>query len=377
MSTVLYRNPKGYEVTNFSNSQADLLRFCPHKYILARHLGLAQARVDPNLHFGNCAEEAIRMYHQSGLSPAQMFSELWAAAVREHGSSVTWEGWKTPESMDEAGRNLMRAYSNSYRRLGIRNPTFFTFRDRGQFTRDIGVNLQSVPDCIDDPEPHPHWGDGPRVIDIKCPESAPQMKYEGMVSLDEQLRTYSYTTGLRRVALLLLIKGNPGAELKAGSIRTYLGASKELLGRQVKIVEATKKSGVRISVNGTPESTSLSVDVAEVPNVRIFFAEGAVSVTEAEATAAGLLSEALMQSRRWEEYAMAEATLRSQESSLSYAEYSSRRRALLRLHFPQRPGLRFPNDRCSWCEMLGECLDRPDISAERLVRIDEKWLEDL
>ena len=376
---ILYRTPRGRPVENFSNAQADMLRFCPHKYILSRHLGLGPAKTDANLHFGNCAEEAIRTYHRAGLSPVQMFESLWEAAVREHGQTINWEGWKTPETLSVAGANLMRAYLHSHARLGIRRATFFTYAEREQFTRDIGVELQSVPDCIDDPEPHPRWGAGPRVIDIKCPDSSPSLPCDGMAALDEQLRAYSYTTGLRRVALLLLIKGNPDSEPKAGSTRTYLGPSKELLGRQVRVIEATKKTGtvVQLTENGGALGVPFAPEPGSIANVRLVLIEGSVTEEAAEATARSLREEAERQARRWSAYESELEQLDTDQSSISYAEFEQRRRSLLRRNFPQRPGFRFPNDRCSWCEMLGECLDRPDISAERLVRIDEKWLEEL
>ena len=40
-------------------------------------------------------------------------------------------------------------------------------------------------------------------------------------------------------------------------------------------------------------------------------------------------------------------------------------------YYPMQSGVRWPNDKCQRCEMLGLCLNDKQLVEERLVRVDD------
>jgi ribosomal protein L24 len=43
--------------------------------------------------------------------------------------------------------------------------------------------------------------------------------------------------------------------------------------------------------------------------------------------------------------------------------------------YPKLGGIRFPNQKCNFCEMRGICLDQPDLRDALLTRAGEEWLD--
>jgi hypothetical protein len=102
---------------------------------------------------------------------------------------------------------------------------------------------------------------------------------------------------------------------------------------------------------------------------RIQLIEARVDSGEALATVNLVAEEARQVANRWESFRATPA--------LSYiaADIDREDTTLIR-SYPQQPGMRFPDDKCSWCPMLGLCLKRPDLVKDRIIQVGEEWLEE-
>lgn len=403
---VFYESIKGRPQTNYSHSQAESSMFCPHKYGLERVRGLKEADKGSNLYFGRHIETAMRHLQRTGMDPVSEFARLWEAD--EKAKEATYKAkWASHASYLLAGKQILKLYQATQRQMGIINPVYYTYEERvvkEGFLDDS--SLEAVPDCIDWPEDHPVYGPGPRVIDIKFMGGRIDVKYEGMAKLDPQLRVYSWVTEMRRVALLAVYFGSPGPPDK-GDERTLV---EEVAGYSIGTKVYACDPAVNVSVPGTgdlvtdavveallgkketaklkkdakaagscwvavPKGQAFLAPLEALANVSIRLVEGHVTKEEAEGTVSLLRDEARADAARWLRYKEILSTI--PKDSMTWEEYEVATRKAMLVAYPQKPGIRFPNVKCQWCSMIGECLGRPDLSKDRLVRIGEEWIDEL
>lgn len=386
-----YVSPKGKAVGSFSHSQGTLHAACPTKYVAQRHLGYQDKGRAANMEFGNCVEGGLRSFYTQGEDPSDVFARLWEESLKKKNLEFK-DGWQNRDSLLECGRDLLRVFRVSRARFGIRDPRFYTYHEKMQAPLVAGSPYEYVPDIIDWPEEHNRWGTGGRVVDVKCSDSPYRDSPPGIAAMDLQLRLYAHGTGFRRVAFLVFVKGNPASPQRKGSSRTYTGSAVEGLatGDTVKFIDPPGMSGKAAdkAKDELKASGRACVEFAGKPYVvqtkdlspqRIQFIEARVSDTMAASAAEWLKREALQVSENWERYRGEVERLLTPEvvKGLTSEQYDSAVFDIATKEFPPKPGMKFPNDQCGWCEILGLCLKDKKVVEERLVRIQDDWLEGL
>jgi len=360
---IFYETPQGKPVESFSHTQYALSKFCPRKYILARHFGWKQWPPSASMEFGKCVEAAVRAFYEGGAVAEESFTSRWLefkdAKLDYTDDDKDWQ------HLDSVGRELMRVFTASASRLGISSPKFYDYQSRLKKDFLSGSKLDCIPDLIDWPTPHPQWGDGARLVDIKTSGIAYREEPDGLAALDEQLRVQSWVTGIERVAFLVFVKS--GTELtqrkgrQATALASILGVAKP--GETVTLAESPKdhKWGKELKAQGlllveVGKNFPVPVAASSLSGARIQLVEARIDLEEAAATVSLIAEEARQASARWDSF---------------HAEPSS-----LIAAYPQRPGMKFPDDKCSWCPMLGLCLNRPNLVKERIIQAGEEWLEE-
>lgn len=362
---IFYETPQGKPVQSFSHTQYALSKFCPRKYILMRHFGWRQWPPPANLEFGKCIEAAIRAFYEAGLPPGLSFPEQWAqfkdTKLDYSDDDKDWE------HLDSVGRELMRVFAAIAGSLDISQPKFYEYRSRLKKDFLPGSALDCIPDFIDWPTPHPKWGEGARLVDIKTSAAPYKAEPEGLPAFDEQLRVQSWVTGIERVAFLVFVKSGTELTQRKGRQATLLADIPGLAkaGATVTLAEAPKdhkwarelkEQGLLLVDFGNGHTTFVPVAASILSGARIQLIEARIDSDEAAATMSLIAEEAKQVASRWEIF----HALPSTEIAL----------------YPQRPGMRFPDDKCSWCPMLGLCLKRPDLVKERIIQAGEEWLEE-
>ena len=378
---IFYETPQGKPVESFSHTQYALSKFCPRKYILMRHFGWRQWPPPANLEFGKCVEAAVRAFYEAGTPPELSFPARWEK-FKDTKLDYTDDD-KDWSHLDSVGRELMRVFVAIAGSLGISQPKFYDYQSRLKKDFLPGSHLDCIPDFIDWPTPHPKWGEGARLVDIKTSAKSYPTEPEGLAAQDEQLRVQSWVTGIERVAFLVFIKSGTELAQRKGRQATLLADIHGLarLGRSVTLAESPEdkkwakelKAGGLFLVdlgNSVPRPLRIvTVAASMLSGARIQLIEARVDSGEALATVNLVAEEARQVANRWESFRATPA--------LSYiaADIDREDTTLIR-SYPQQPGMRFPDDKCSWCPMLGLCLKRPDLVKDRIIQVGEEWLEE-
>ena len=364
---IFYETPQGKPVESFSHTQYALSKFCPRKYILMRHFGWRQWPPPANLEFGKCVEAAVRAFYEAGTPPEVSFRAQWEK-FRDIKLDYTDDD-KDWSHLDFVGQELMRVFAAIAGSLGISQPKFYDYQSRLKKEFLPGSPLDCIPDFIDWPIPHPKWGEGARLVDIKTAAKPYPTEPEGLAAQDEQLRVQSWVTGIERVAFLVFVKSGTELTQRKGRQATLLADISGLAkaGMSVTLAESPEnkkwakelKAQQQLLVDfGKGYTTSVPVAASMLSGARIQLIEAHIDPEEAAATMSLIAEEANQVAERWKAFICAEPE-----------------RAVV-AGYPQRPGMRFPDDKCSWCPMLGLCLKRPDLVKDRIIQAGEEWLEE-
>lgn len=382
---ILYTSPNGKQVSNHSYSASQLWA-CPKKYFYQKVQGYQSRQDRVQTTFGSVVEAALQWFHQHNFEPESgqdEFRRLWA--FYRNDSSLVY----TPKTGDwedhyKMGVEILALYEVSYHRLPVDNAVFQNNFQKELFpdTEYSGLGFTSFVDMVstvryDHPllppvSKIPENGKRKVVIDIKT-TSLMYPSDPRLYALDPQLRDYAWVSGIDSVAFLTLVKsrsavesgdrvsllktiGSPefdtryfpvGSEVfvldidesgvivleSEGTYNEYQGKVKEIKGKGSKAAKEelmTKyvlQYGFRIPLN-------------HITKQRIQFLAAVIPPKEQEE-----IGEQIGQ----ETVDIANANLTG--------------------NYPKIPGVRFPHAVCQGCEMLGLCINDPQITKERLIQI--------
>lgn len=388
MSNFLYTSPKGYRIDSHSYSGGSEYSDCPKKYDYSRRQGWKEKEQRASSAFGTALESAIQYYHGNKciLSDAvDEWKRLWA--IQQENKELTYSAkdgdWAR---MYQQGIEMLKLYDAKLPELPIQNPQFqlnykkelYPDSEYAGLKFTGYVDMQTVAPfdhpllpAIDRPEN----GQRTIIIDIKTSGN----KYDvdpRMSSMDPQLRSYAWVTGERTVAFLVFVKVNPTIEKgdtvsligwynddnPLGSERVVLKTepntvhlvTPEVWAQYEEEAKGLKGNALKAVVNDYLEKHGFHVSIDEVTKQKIQFLAALISDEDA-----------------------------AEQGEVLGQQAISIRNANLTNWFPKKPGVRFPNNHCTFCSYLGLCLNDKDMIEEKLVNItmpqtqNSDWLEDL
>lgn len=370
MSTpILYINRKGYQVTTHSYSGGETFRKCKRAYRLERLDGWRKRANLASKEFGICIENAIQTFHEAGAVPdviVNSFEQQWEHRKTQTDLQYTdKEGsW---EDLLQMGRDLLRLYEIKLPTLPWAND--HTIKFQLNYRKEVfpdtylaGIDFTAFVDM------RVHIPDGnPMIVDIK---TAASVLDEPMVALDPQLRAYSWVTGTPDVAFLWFVKARPGMKrgdtitvlydyggsLKAGETAIVLQNAEDgvyfLLPDHFAEYEKAAKGLRGKAAEALLEKTKVTLASVTPPNwvtkCRLQFAAAHISAEDMKEAGEAIGSE------------IAEIHMANEKG-----------------WFPKEPSVRFPDQKCKFCQFRGNCLGDKKLRDELVVRMDEDWLDQL
>jgi hypothetical protein len=380
----LYRSSSGREVSHASNSSIDTFRFCRRKFQLSKILGWRPKGRKASLEFGKAVESAIQYFYDNDCKPGDAvdeFKRIWLKFAEIEMIYTAQEGnWKELFSM---GSEHMKLFEVIYKDLPIRNPKWQLEYEKPLWP---GTNLgdltfQGRIDILTTAS------DGKRVIvDCKTAKSSLDVT-SGMLSMDGQLRKYAWVSGIREVGFLNFVKTKTES-FKHGDKVTLLADYGEW------------KSGTELIVVGTIKGED---DVVQHLNLGT---SETVRIMDEELDQISGKGSKERKEQVFQKYALANEICTVSRDSLTKVKIQylqatipeeemadigdgigtdvyAMKQASVTGKYPQDGGVRFPNQKCTWCEMNPICLKMgPDKIAETLVQIspvskEDDWLDEL
>lgn len=398
---VLYINQNGKEVRTHSFSSGSTFNSCARKYYLQKVKGWRPKERSAALEFGKAVEDSIQYFHENNLesgSGVEFFKRRWA--VYEDDKELVYKATeKNFSNLLRAGAEILKLYEILLPSLPISHPVFQVNYSKPVFPdTNLGDLMdQGYVDIISSLESWEHpllpkipRGEGRRQILIDVKTAGKELNITAdMLALEPQLRRYGWLSGLRTVAFLLLIKSVWDAYEKGKDVtfltttdnwtagdkavvfrfdeenQTALLTTHEGLQRIKGLLEEIKGKGSTerkdtLIAGLIKDNDILSVSVDDITKQKLQFL--AVHLTEEDVLEAG-----------------------NQVAQEIVDIHAANERGV----WLQRPGVRFPDQKCTWCQMRGICTRNNKLRDELLVQItdgprfeeaeevEEDWLSEM
>lgn len=382
----LYVSASGREVSHISYSALSDYNYCRQLFYLSRIAGYKDKDKRAAFEFGKCIEDAIQFFHANGCKPGDTtdeFKRLWLKWESIPLVFTAQEGcWK---DLYKVGSELARLYEVLLPTLPIRNPKFQLNYEKELWPGSDLADLKftSFVDMLVTAE------DGGRIlVDIKTAKT-PLSLTPNLLTMDPQLKDYAWATGVKEVGFLWLVKARPDSFKKGDKVTLLEDLGSWKAGQSVVVVKyidpsvADPMEGPKALV-GTEESVRImdeqldaisgkgssekkaQVQLDFLSDERIAFAtRDLLTKTQIQFVRASIPEEDLPEVGQ----DIGDKTLRVKKS---YEDKS----------WPKDGGVRFPNQKCSFCRMRGLCLKQPDLVEQLLVKIgpavkEDDWLTEL
>lgn len=346
----LYVNPDGWPVTRHSYSGSSTFRHCARLYELERIAGWHQKEERAAQFFGTCVETAVRLAHAAAdLSMgADFFQDEWmkykTADILYGKAEGDWD------SLLSSGREMLRLYAIFYPNTGLSDPEF-----QVKVVKDIdGIEFVSYIDMI---VTRPS---GVRLI-LDCKVSGASVPK--LVSLDPQLRSYAWVTGISDVGFLWFEKH--GRTLKMGDEVILLsgenaGSLVWIIGTESEdVFEPTLRVAMQPTVLDEIEKRFKGKRKAEDLEAKAkFITENSSVVKVADVT----------KQRIYLETAEVSATSQEDIGRQIVRDIRNIQQCNEEDYFPMESGVRFPNDKCPQCIMRGICSSNDKLRDELVTR---------
>ena len=381
--SILYKSASGRDIQHVSYSALSDYTYCRQLFYLSRIAGYKDKDKRAAFEFGKCIEDAIQFFHANGCKAGDStdeFKRLWLKWESQPLVFTTQEGsWK---DLYKVGSELTRLYEVRLPSLPIRNPKFQLNYEKELWPGSDLADLKftSFVDMLVTAE------NGERIlIDIKSAK-APLSLTPNLLSMDPQLKDYAWATGVKEVGFLWLVKARPDSfkkgdnvtlledfgDWKAGLSLVIVGAVGGEEGTEPvfnvgleETVQLMDKELDLISGKGSKEKKDLVFQSYAAAGKIITVSRSALTKTQIQFVRATIPDQDLPEIGD----DIGEKTLRIKKS------YEDGR-------WPRDGGVRFPNQKCSFCRMRGICLKQPDLVEQLLVKIgpavkDDDWLTEL
>lgn len=385
----LYTNVKGYPVQAHSYSGGSEYADCPKKYDYSRRQGWKEKDGKSALLFGNALEAAIIYYHAKDLDLYEAVDEwkrLWL--VHQNDEAIQFSAkdgdWGV---MYKRGEEMLKLYAALLPTLPIQNPKFQINYKKELYpnTDYAGLQFTSFVDILSEvewdhpslpPVNRPENGQRQVIVDVKT-ASNPYPADPRLAGMDPQLRSYAWATGIETVSFLVFVKR--GLDYEKGDVVTILESFHDNfpVGSEAIVLEAgscvltlvtpsdyevfkkssegLKGKALKERIEKFSEAVGYKAEIKEVTKQRLQFLAAVIPAEDREETGEIIGQQAIQ---------ISEANQRN--------------------FFPKRPGVRFPNNHCTFCSYLGLCIKDDKMVEEKLIQIDgvqkpveRDWLEDI
>jgi len=381
----LYTSANGRVVSHASSSAIDLFKGCRRRFYLEKIQGWREKDKKGSLEFGKAIEAAVQFFYENGCKPGgavDHFKMIWLKFAEIPMKYTDQEGdfW----NLMKMGSELMRLFEATYQTIPIKHPKFqLEYRKKiypgSQYDDLEFLGYVDILSTEDDGER--------RVVDMKTAKNQLDLT-PNMLSMDGQLRKYAWLTGIPRVAFLNFVKtSNPDSfkkgvsvtlledeygfkagesfvvykavvqEEEDGSDYTILTlASPETIQKMDEELEAISGKGStarkeEVVARYFTEKLLFNVDRQSVTKTRIQYVEAYISPEDIQETGQGVGIDVLSI---------------KQAGDMNF--------------FAADGGVRFPNNRCVYCQFSPICLKNKELTEQTLVQIkadSDDWLKDL
>lgn len=410
----LYKSAKGYAVTSGSYSARETFRYCPRKFYLRKVEGWQQIEQRASTLFGRCIEDGWQAYEENYRAPGvgiQRFTEKWKLVAESPSfSRLTYtddEGDWT--RLLRAGREMMRLYEIVVPRLPVSVDPKPRFQVPGQPLRkkifpgtelDVLQNVAYL-DMISfpawdhhalAPAPNP-TGAAYRPLIIDCKTSGVEFPEE-IIALDPQLAEYAWQARIPDVAFLNFIKNSHSIERKSRvTLMERVGgipAGTELYVLGTDRPEQPKVPRRKKGEPKPPPPPKVSKEITTLflgdawalgeyqKAMQPFhpssndYKNAAKSFFTARFVVSCAPSVVTKQRIQFAAARIDEETINETGRAVGQDTVE-----MVRAHnegfYPRTGGIRFPNQKCQFCEMRGICGNNPELRDSLLTRAGEEW----
>lgn len=378
---VLYVGPTGRGVTRHSYSSGSTFNSCRRKYFLQKVKGWRKKERTAATEFGNAIEAAIQHYHSNGLeldSGVEYFKRSWA--VHKMDKELVYKPTeKDFDNLLRAGSELLRLYEILLPSFPIVDPVF-----QANFTKKVfpGSHLDDLQDTgwVDlisrAPIKHPLLPDIPvtketsrtLIVDIKTAGKELSVTRD-MLRMDPQLRRYAFLSSYKDVAFLWLVKSVWDA-YERGKEVTFITSSENWTAGDRAVVFQYLEEKQRVLLTTTEGLQRIKGLLAEI--------KGKGSTERKETLIAGLVADNDLLSASVDDITKQKIQFlacRLSDEDINEAgeqvgeEIVAIHDANERGVWRQSPGIRFPDQKCTWCEMRGICTKNDKQRDEMLIQI--------
>lgn len=391
----IYKNYKGDEVSSWSYSAGQTFGSCREKFRILKIAGFRQKGETAASKFGVAIEDAIQHFHSDNMKPESgrdHFKFRWLQ-FKEVPNLIYKEKEGSWEDFYKAGTELMDLYELTVPSLPITNPEFQLRYSREVFpgTELAGITDQGFVDMLSRaswthpmlPKVNRPKGSAyrPVIIDIKVSgkmlDTTPNM-----LQLDTQLKRYSGFSGVKDVGFLWMQRMKPGSFDKGTEVTFLRDSGKWTKGLRGVVHESDEESQTAI-VLAHHDQDRVKTTLSEI--------KGKGSTERKNELVAGWLADGTMTQVSTDDITKQRIRFVAvrvndedviEENRVVAQQIVNARQASIDGFWPKDgAGVRFPNNRCVWCEARGKCLRDPQLDAALLVQIspstpiEEDWLD--
>jgi hypothetical protein len=398
MSTVLYVNSSGKNVTHTSYSSRSTFKKCPRQFKLERVDGWSDKAMRAAPIFGKCIEAGLQAYEESGRKEdagVKVFRRLWEEVklLPEFKELIYTACESNYDTLTKTGEQMMRLYELRAPYLPIFKPVF---QQKIRKTIFPGTNLAMLENvAVLDILSFPPWNHKmlapltePIDASVEVRELIIDVKTSGkdfptdLVALDPQLAEYAWQTRIPDVAFLWFVKVGHGLKResrvsllkKAGDFDDKFWAGWE--GIVVHVGDEDKDGRCWVYVGDRAAHDEF---YAVVKDLRSKAREAATKSTldklrqEGRAIAVSDL-DVTKQKIQFAAARLAEDDM--DEVGRSVAQTTVE---MVRAHesdfYEKQPSVRFPSEKCGFCSMRWICLHRSEERDKMLTKRGEEWLD--
>ena len=394
----LYKSSSGREVNHASSSSLDFYKFCRRKFRLSRIDGWKEKARKASLEFGKAIESAIQFHSDNGRKSGDAvdeFRRIWLKWSEDMELVYTdQEGchW----DLLVMGTEMMRLWEILLPELPIKNPKWQLqyLKKLWPGTQFDELEFMAYVDLLSTLD------DGTRILwDIKTAKSALDIS-PNMMSLDGQLRKYSWVSGIRNVGFINFVKARPDSFAHGDSVSLLEDARDWKAGSLLTVAKFVRPKAAVEASEGVKASPAVpwlmlvgSAAVVQIMDGELDKISGKGSTEKKDQLIAQYLADGRLCSVQREQ--ITKTRVQAIQGVIPEEELTEIgqqigndmlgiKAAADAGFFPADGGVRFPNNSCGWCNFRGICLKDEKLTNELLVQIKPKptetvkdWLDEL
>ena len=368
----LYSRKDGKLVTIHSYSSGNDFKSCKRLYQLKKLEGWKEREQKAAFKFGDCIEQSIRFFHESGLragSASEEFTRLWLKH-QDNKELVYTDKEASWEAMHQMGIEMLALYEIRLPSLPIYRPQFQIKYQKEIFPNSelAGIDFVAYVDMeVRRPESEL------LLLDIKTSSQELDESIPNLLALDGQLLSYGWVSGIHQVGFIWFTKVKIGPYKKGDEVTLLTDYESFKAGDSVVVLKVDgdaiyflPRSDYKkyVEDENTIEGKGSKAAIAKLQDE--FMKGGAVIARKATTKQRLQFVTARLNPDDVKE--MGEAI--GQEIADIVAENE---RGL----WPKEPMIRGLIRKCQMCPMLGVCLNNKELRDERVVRTSSDWLDEI